>query len=153
MKICKFTSPSIIITSNALEQVAGLKLPTNCNIDYSLLSENISIYNDVYKCGNNSLNQTDCPLNSYCHETVNYAFCCINNSILNHKFVHHKQADDKSSPINTQLNLFNCSSSQFGCCIDGHTIAPGVNMAGCPEACNCNKIGSKSVTCKYIFSS
>ncbi|EEC12873.1 agrin, putative [Ixodes scapularis] len=40
-----------------------------------------------------------------------------------------------------------CAQSAFGCCSDGVTPALGVNHAGCPSVCNCNRLGSLAATC------
>ncbi|KAH9364526.1 hypothetical protein HPB48_020953 [Haemaphysalis longicornis] len=45
-----------------------------------------------------------------------------------------------------------CAQSVFGCCSDGLTPALGVNQAGCPSVCNCNRLGSLAATCDALSS-
>lgn len=40
-----------------------------------------------------------------------------------------------------------CEDSWHGCCPDGKTAALGPDGAGCPNQCNCNRLGSLSDTC------
>lgn len=76
-----------------------------------------------YYCGDGS-GSKHCPPSSYCHKDASFAKCCLD----------PKNEDD-------------CKQSIFGCCPDGITSALGIDYAGCPSKCNCNKIGSYSSTC------
>ena len=35
--------------------------------------------------------------------------------------------------VTSDAAVVSCDSSEFGCCPDGHTIAPGPNGTGCPS--------------------
>nr|XP_014340062.1 PREDICTED: agrin [Latimeria chalumnae] len=41
-----------------------------------------------------------------------------------------------------------CSQTVYGCCLDNMTMALGVNLAGCPSTCQCNKHGSYAGSCE-----
>lgn len=76
-----------------------------------------------YFCGEGEGNKK-CPANSYCHKTSHFAKCCREIAIVR-----------------------NCMESTYGCCPDGLTPSQGSNNAGCPSLCNCNRLGSYSLTC------
>ena len=78
-----------------------------------------------YNCGKD--NGEKCPPQSYCHETLNFATCC-----------------QKLAKIQS------CEESLYGCCSDGINVAQGPNKEGCPDVCNCNRLGSYSLTCNPI---
>ncbi|XP_017763694.1 PREDICTED: agrin-like [Eufriesea mexicana] len=79
-----------------------------------------------YDCGNGP-ERRDCPSNSYCHQTTRLARCC------------------KRGQLSSQVSK--CKDSWYGCCPDNKTAALGPNDAGCPNICNCNKLGSVSDIC------
>lgn len=76
-----------------------------------------------YYCGDESGSKS-CPVFSYCQRDGSYAKCCQDVAFKVH-----------------------CNTTTYGCCADGLTPALGLNQAGCPEICNCNKLGSNSLTC------
>ncbi|XP_066597691.1 agrin-like isoform X2 [Prorops nasuta] len=78
-----------------------------------------------YDCGSGP-ERRDCPSNTYCHQTPNFARCC-------------KKVQG--------IQVVNCVDSWHGCCPDGKTAALGPENAGCPSLCNCNRLGSMSDTC------
>lgn len=81
---------------------------------------------DLY-CGEGATSKP-CPSGSYCHKNMHFSKCC------------YDRAGYKKS----------CNESMYGCCSDGVTSALGINYAGCPSQCQCNKLGSWSNTCDPI---
>ncbi|KAJ9583858.1 hypothetical protein L9F63_021797, partial [Diploptera punctata] len=79
-----------------------------------------------YDCGSGP-NRQDCPSGSYCHQTPHFARCCKKETSADHK---------------------SCEDSWYGCCPDGKSPALGIENAGCPSMCGCNKLGSHSDTCE-----
>ncbi|XP_031335468.1 agrin-like isoform X3 [Photinus pyralis] len=94
-----------------------------CNGDKPLVD---LLTGEELDCGNDP-NRKDCPSGSYCHQTTRFSRCC------------HK---DQSV-----IQGKGCEDSWHGCCPDGKTPAQGVNFAGCPSLCGCNKLGSYSHIC------
>ncbi|XP_065165658.1 agrin-like isoform X4 [Atheta coriaria] len=94
-----------------------------CNGESPLLDE---LTGKELDCGNGP-NRQDCPSDSYCHQTARFARCCYKDQ--------------------SELTQKGCEDSWFGCCPDGRTAAQGVDHAGCPSTCGCNKLGSYSETC------
>uniref|UniRef100_A0A8D9EBI7 Agrin n=1 Tax=Cacopsylla melanoneura TaxID=428564 RepID=A0A8D9EBI7_9HEMI len=76
-------------------------------------------------CGSGP-NREDCPSDSYCHITQNFARCCRKDS---------------------GIYLKSCLDSWYGCCPDNKTLAQGLDNAGCPSTCGCNKLGSTEDAC------
>ncbi|XP_054715535.1 agrin-like [Uloborus diversus] len=68
-----------------------------------------------------------CPINTVCHVTKYFAKCC------------------KEAPF-----IKNCADTPFGCCPDDRSPVLGPNNGGCPNVCNCNKLGSYSFTCDPV---
>ncbi|XP_049772393.1 agrin-like [Schistocerca cancellata] len=81
-----------------------------------------------YDCGSGPARQ-DCPAGSYCHQTAQFARCCI-------------KTDKALSEIAPS-----CETSTYGCCPDGKTPAGGPAYAECPSFCGCNKLGALSDSC------
>uniref|UniRef100_T1L3L3 Agrin n=1 Tax=Tetranychus urticae TaxID=32264 RepID=T1L3L3_TETUR len=79
-----------------------------------------------YTCGDGP-GAKNCPAFSYCQKDGYHAKCCPDVALK-----------------------VNCNSTTYGCCSDGLISALGWNLAGCPEVCNCNKLGSISSTCDPI---
>ncbi|XP_074654555.1 agrin-like [Tubulanus polymorphus] len=69
-----------------------------------------------------------CSAGTYCHRGPNYAKCC-------------RESMSSYEPTKT------CEDSKYGCCPDKLTPAPGINGAGCPNVCHCNKLGSLRNVC------
>ncbi|XP_054168676.1 agrin-like isoform X2 [Oppia nitens] len=76
-----------------------------------------------YFCGDGP-DSKSCPPNSYCHKGSTFAKCC-----------------------REVVTVRSCHETTYGCCPDGKIAAQGVNNAGCPSVCNCNRLGSYSLTC------
>ncbi|XP_011499741.1 PREDICTED: agrin-like [Ceratosolen solmsi marchali] len=76
-----------------------------------------------YDCGSGP-SRKDCPSHTYCHQTPRFARCCKKG-----------------------MQILKCEDSWHGCCPDGKTAALGPEGAGCPNLCNCNRLGSLSDTC------
>ncbi|XP_076261775.1 agrin-like isoform X1 [Rhynchophorus ferrugineus] len=77
-------------------------------------------------CGNGPFRQ-DCPSGTYCHQTTRFSRCCRKDN----NFIEKKS----------------CEDGWYGCCPDGKTPAQGLNFAGCPQSCGCNKLGAYSEYC------
>ena len=78
-----------------------------------------------FKTGNEiDCEGTSCPSGSYCHKSLHFSKCC-----------------------KERVAAQSCQDSMYGCCDDGSTPAGGPSNAGCPSLCNCNKLGSFSLTC------
>jgi len=85
----------------------------------------INIENGMhYFCGDQG---EECPSQSYCHKTSNFAKCCRNLTLIE-----------------------SCKNTDFGCCPDGVSVAQDLNEAGCPNVCNCNRLGSYSLSCNPV---
>ncbi|KAJ8688469.1 hypothetical protein QAD02_024264 [Eretmocerus hayati] len=91
-----------------------------CNGDQPL----VDAEGKEYDCGNGP-DRRDCPSHTYCHQTSRFARCC-------------RKAGEEAK---------RCEDSWHGCCPDGKTAALGPDGAGCPNQCNCNRLGSLSDTC------
>ncbi|XP_035220628.1 agrin-like [Stegodyphus dumicola] len=76
-----------------------------------------------YFCGDGP-DSKNCPPSSYCHRTAEFAKCCKEVIVIK-----------------------SCADTIHGCCPDGKTAAQGSDQAGCPSQCNCNRLGSYSLTC------
>lgn len=50
----------------------------------------------------------------------------------------------------SSLSAVQCEESVYGCCSDGITASLGPGLAGCPDTCNCNKLGSTSSSCDPV---
>ncbi|GFY50836.1 hypothetical protein TNIN_474141, partial [Trichonephila inaurata madagascariensis] len=68
-----------------------------------------------------------CPAKTVCHKTQYFAKCC------------------KVAPL-----IKSCESTPFGCCPDLRHPVMGPNNGGCPSVCNCNNLGSYSLTCDPV---
>ncbi|XP_067139294.1 agrin-like isoform X3 [Centruroides vittatus] len=79
-----------------------------------------------YYCGDGPGGKR-CPPNSFCHKSANFATCC-----------------------REIISIENCAETTYGCCPDGKTIAQGLQNAGCPSICNCNRLGSYDQSCDPV---
>ncbi|XP_023225302.1 agrin-like isoform X1 [Centruroides sculpturatus] len=84
------------------------------------------VSDEEYYCGEGPKSQT-CPPDSFCHRSAIFAICCREVAMIK-----------------------NCEETMYGCCPDGKTSAQGLNHAGCPNVCNCNKLGSYEQTCDPV---
>ncbi|XP_058793471.1 agrin-like isoform X2 [Phymastichus coffea] len=101
-----------------LDLCQGLEVKP-CNGEQPLLDAE----GNEYDCGKGP-ERRDCPSHSYCHQTTRFARCC-------------RKAQ----------HALKCEETWHGCCPDGKTAAQGPDGAGCPNQCNCNRLGSLSDTC------
>lgn len=72
-----------------------------------------------YDCSKSS-----CPRDSYCHKDVDFAKCC--------------------SEVDFDED---CNDTPFGCCADETTPALGPKGEGCPDVCQCNRLGAYLFKC------
>ncbi|KAI1287382.1 Agrin [Halotydeus destructor] len=80
-----------------------------------------------YFCGDGP-GYKQCPMSSYCHKTLHFAKCC----------------PEPTAQVRP------CAETIHGCCPDGKTPAQGARGAGCPSDCDCNRLGSYSLTCDPV---
>ncbi|CAH1773592.1 unnamed protein product [Owenia fusiformis] len=79
---------------------------------------------ELFDCSTSS----KCPDGSFCHKIK------INSEVVG-------RCCFADTPI------VSCKDTEFGCCPDGRTSAPGASGAGCPSVCQCNLLGSYGGTC------